>query len=49
VQIFNYATGPYEAQRTLAWAGILVLIAMLLMVNLSVRVIAARMVRRTTG
>jgi len=49
VQVFNYATGPYEAQRKLAWAGILVLISMLLVVNLSVRVIAARMVRRTTG
>jgi phosphate transport system permease protein len=49
VQIFTYATGPYETQRRLAWAGILVLIGMLLVINLAVRAIAARMVRRTTG
>jgi phosphate transport system permease protein len=49
VQIFTYATGPYEAQRRLAWAGILVLIGMLLVINLTMRLIAARMVRRTTG
>lgn len=47
VQIFTYATGPYPEQKRLAWAGILVLISLLLIVNLSVRVIVARMVRRT--
>jgi phosphate transport system permease protein len=47
VQIFEYARGPYPSQQRLAWTGILVLIGLLLVINLSVRVIAARMVRRT--
>src|SRR5438477_12070451 len=29
VQIFTYATGPYPGQKQLAWAGILVLIALI--------------------
>ncbi len=37
VQIFNYATGPYKAQRDLAWAGILVLITLIFILNLSIR------------
>jgi len=49
VQIFTYATGPYRAQQQLAWAGILVLVGMLLVVNIAVRLISARLIRRTTG
>jgi phosphate transport system permease protein len=37
VQIFNYATGPYPEQKRLAWAGILVLIGMIFILNLFVR------------
>lgn len=45
VQIYEYATGPYDAQKRLAWAGMLVLIAMLLLINVGVRAIAARTIR----
>jgi phosphate transport system permease protein len=37
VQIFTYATGPYQSQRSLAWAGILVLIALIFAMNLAIR------------
>ncbi len=42
VQIYTYATGPYEAQKELAWAGILVLIVLIFIVNVSIRVVTAR-------
>jgi phosphate transport system permease protein len=45
VQVYNYATGPYEAQRRVAWAGILVLIAILFVINLAIRWIASRSIR----
>ncbi len=37
VQIFTYATGPYPQQKALAWAGILVLISLILALNLAIR------------
>jgi phosphate transport system permease protein len=37
VQIFTYATGPYEEQKRLAWAGMLVLVIGLFVVNIAVR------------
>jgi phosphate transport system permease protein len=37
VQVYNYARGPYVAQRELAWAGILVLIALIFVLNLMIR------------
>jgi len=37
VEIYNYATGPYAEQKRLAWAGILVLIAMIFLLNLAIR------------
>ncbi len=40
VQIFSYATGPYVEERKLAWAGILVLIALIFVLNLVVRFVA---------
>lgn len=46
VQIYTYATGPYPEQKQLAWGGILVLIAMLFVINLSIRAIAARSTSR---
>ena len=45
VQVYSYVTGPYEAQKQVGWAGILVLITLLLVLNLSIRLIAARAVR----
>jgi len=39
-QIYDYATGPYEAQKRMAWAGILVLIGLIFVFNLTVRLIA---------
>jgi len=44
VQIFTYATGPYEEQKRLAWAGILVLIGMIFVLNLAIRLVARRKV-----
>ena len=46
VQIYTYATGPYKTQQELAWAGILVLVAMLFIVNLAIRFLAARTMRK---
>lgn len=40
VQIYTYATGPYEAQKRLAWAGMLVLVLGLFSVNLLVRAVS---------
>lgn len=48
VQIFNYASGPYEEERRLAWAGILVLIALIFALNLTIRFFASRTKRVAT-
>jgi phosphate transport system permease protein len=37
VQIFTYATGPYPELKRQAWAGILVLILLIFVVNLGIR------------
>jgi phosphate transport system permease protein len=37
VQIFTYATGPYPSQKSEAWAGILVLITLIFVLNLAIR------------
>jgi len=37
VQIYTYAIWPYEKQKQLAWAGILVLISLIFVLNLTVR------------
>jgi len=42
VQIFTYATGPYPEQKRLAWAGILVLISLIFVLNLAIRCIARK-------
>jgi len=39
-QIFDYATSPYVEQQKLAWAGILVLIALIFVLNLGIRFFA---------
>lgn len=36
-QVYEYATGPYHEQKRLAWAGILVLIASIFVLNLLIR------------
>jgi phosphate transport system permease protein len=40
VLIYNFATMPYEAQHTLAWASSFVLVVMILMANVLARLIA---------
>ena len=37
VQIFNYATGPFEVEHTMAWAATLILVGIILMINILVR------------
>ena len=37
VQIYTYATGPYQAQKEQAWAGILVLISLIFCLNVAIR------------
>lgn len=49
VQVYFYVTGPYQAQKQVGWAGILALIALLLALNLSIRVVTARAVRSRKG
>ena len=39
-QIYDYATGPYKEQKELAWAGILVLISLIFVLNLLIRFVA---------
>jgi phosphate transport system permease protein len=39
LQIFTYATGPYAEQHSLAWAGALVLIGMVLIISLIARAV----------
>lgn len=43
VQIFTYATGPYPEQKRLAWAGIIVLITLIFLLNLAIRYFARSM------
>ena len=37
VQIFNYATGPFEDQWRMAWAATLILVMLILVINIAVR------------
>ncbi len=48
VQVYQYVTGPYQAQKQVGWAGILVLIALLLVLNLTIRLVTARAIRSRT-
>jgi phosphate transport system permease protein len=41
-QIYDYATGPYKEQKELAWAGILVLISLIFVLNVLIRLLAGR-------
>ncbi len=37
VQIYNYATGPYEIEHQMAWAATLILVALIFVINILVR------------
>ncbi|HBR58789.1 MAG TPA: phosphate ABC transporter permease PtsA [Blastocatellia bacterium] len=37
VQIFNYATGPFEIEHAMAWAATLLLVVLILVINIAVR------------
>jgi len=37
VQIYNFATGPFEVEHQMAWAATLVLVGLILMINILVR------------
>jgi phosphate transport system permease protein len=42
VQIFNYATGPFDVEHQLAWAATLVLVGLILAINIAVRYLTRR-------
>lgn len=39
VQIFNYATGPFEVEHAMAWAATLILVGLILIINILVRIL----------
>ena len=41
-QVYDYATGPYAEQKKVAMAGILMLILLIFLVNVSIRLVARR-------
>jgi phosphate transport system permease protein len=45
VQVFTYAISPYEDWHRQAWAGALVLVAIVLTCSMAARIAAARIVR----
>ena len=49
VQVFTYAISPYEDWHRQAWAGALVLVAMVLICSLLARVATARMEKLQRG
>lgn len=42
VQIFNYATGPFEVEHAMAWAATLILVGTILVINISVRALTKK-------
>ena len=42
VQIFNYATGPFETEHAMAWAATLLLVGLILAINILVRFLTRR-------
>jgi phosphate transport system permease protein len=42
VQIFNYATGPFEVEHAMAWAATLLLVGAILIINIFVRVLTRK-------
>jgi phosphate transport system permease protein len=45
VQVFSYATGPYKDEQNLAWAGMLILISLVFVLNLALRLTAHHLQR----
>ncbi len=45
VQVFVYATGPYKDEQNLAWAGMLILIGLVFLLNLALRFTVHRLQR----
>jgi phosphate transport system permease protein len=45
VQVFVYATGPYKDEQNLAWAGMLILIGLVFLLNLALRFTVYRLQR----
>ena len=37
VQIYNYATGPFEVEHAMAWAATLILVGLILLINIMVK------------
>ncbi|MFM9905773.1 MAG: phosphate ABC transporter permease PstA [Pyrinomonadaceae bacterium] len=42
VQIFNYATGPFDVEHAMAWAATLILVGTILIINILVRVLTRK-------
>ncbi len=42
VQIYNFATGPYEVEHQMAWAATLILVGLILVINILVRILTRR-------
>lgn len=42
VQIFNYATGPFEVEHAMAWAATLILVGTILVINILVRALTKK-------
>jgi phosphate transport system permease protein len=42
VQIFNYATGPFEVEHAMAWAATLILVGLILLINIVVRFVTRK-------
>ena len=42
VQIFNYATGPFEVEHAMAWAATLLLVGLILVINIVVRLLTRK-------
>jgi phosphate transport system permease protein len=49
VQVYTYATGPYEDWHRQAWAGALVLISLVLLCSILARVATRRLERMNAG
>lgn len=42
VQIYNYATGPFEVEHAMAWAATLLLVGLILVINIIVRILTRK-------
>jgi phosphate transport system permease protein len=49
VQVFVYATGPYRDEQNVAWAGMLILIALVSVLNLAMRLSVHQLQRSRPG